>query len=124
MGGKSVGKYAGSLNNFGSDPQRVSNSTGLINRHSTVLVTWVLDLPDGDNIDVVVECFVSLEGLAWPDVGIQGELFPESQVERPEPLSDRCHQRGLQTNAVLVNRVNGRLGDSHSSVSLTIKSKH
>ena len=78
-----------------------------------------LDLPDGDNIDVVVECFVSLEGLAGPDVGVQGELFPESQVERPEPLADRCHQRGLQTNAVLVNRVNSRLGDSHSSVSLT-----
>ena len=62
---------------------------------SIFLRQTVCRVPNGYNVYVIVQRLESLDGLAGPDVGVQVELLPQGQVQGPEPLTHRGHQRTL-----------------------------
>ena len=73
-------------------------------------------LPDGDQVDVVVERLVALDRLAGPHVGVETELLSELQVQGSETLSDGRHERTLEADLVPVYRVDGLLRDPHRAI--------
>ena len=75
-------------------------------------------LTNGDNIDIVVLGLVSLDGLAWSDVGKEGEGLAEHQVHRGVTGTDWGSEGSLQTDLVLVHRFTGWLWQNPRSVGL------
>lgn len=45
-------------------------------------------LTDEDGVDIIIRGLVSLDGHAWPDVGIEVECPPERQVQRDVALAN------------------------------------
>lgn len=62
-------------------------------------------LPDRHQVHVVVSRLVPGDTEARPDVGVQLELLPQRQVERPMPFPDRRRHGPLESDAVLEHAV-------------------
>jgi hypothetical protein len=63
------------------------------------------------SVDVVVGSLVSLDGNTWSDVGEQGEGPSEGQVEGNVTFTDGSSEGTLESNGVLLDRVDGVLWD-------------
>ena len=61
------------------------------------------------SVDVVVRSLVTLNGDTWSDVGEQGEGPSKGQVERDVTFTDGGSQRTLESDSVLLDRVDGVL---------------
>jgi hypothetical protein len=87
--------------------------------NNNVLDAGVLSLgvlTDQDGVDIVVGCLVASDRSAWSDVGEEVEGTAESQVERDVALSDGCCERALERNQVLLDTLNGLVGDNGLAV--------
>ena len=66
---------------FGDELDALHNSVDDLVLNARVFSLRVL--PDGDQIDVIVQSLVALDGLAGADVGVQAELLAKGKVEGP-----------------------------------------
>jgi hypothetical protein len=68
------------------------------------------------SVDIVVSCLVTLDRQTRSNVGEQTESPSQCQVERNMTLSNGRGKRTLQSDSVLLDRVDGFLRDSSLSV--------
>jgi hypothetical protein len=98
-----------------------SNKLDTLNHtvNENMLYSAVLSLSvfsDQNGVDIVPGCLVSLNRLAWPDIGEEIERATKGKVKRDMAFAYRCCKRAFQSNIVLADTLDSLFRNNSASI--------